>query len=100
MKSIHDLYHEYHKLTDNPQAAATLVLAHVTVGQLPENLSAKQAAERLGVSLEKVYSMCRSGQLRCRKIGRTIRIQSRDLQDFMDAAEHAPEITSFPLLGI
>ena len=99
MKSITDLYQHYLAITNDPQAAATLVLAHVTSQERPENLSVKQAAAHLGVSIEKIYALCRSGELRHSKIGRTIRIQAHDLQDLFRCSRSAAGACLVPDAG-
>jgi excisionase family DNA binding protein len=66
-----------------PRAALAIIgrlLDHFT--PKPDLLTAKQAAERLGVSPRTVYDLCESGQLRCQRIGTgrgTIRIRPADL---------------------
>ena len=48
-------------------------------------LTVKQAAERLGVSVDAVYDLCRDGRLRCYRAGEgrgTIRIRPSDLHRF------------------
>jgi len=77
---INDLYAKYLKLTGEPDAAATLVLAHVNHQSTSTFLTPQQAADELGISLQKVYMMCEAGELRCTRIGRLIRILPEDLQ--------------------
>jgi excisionase family DNA binding protein len=87
MNEISKLYKQYLSLTDNPQAAATLELAHVTCDkrQTPAPgapLTVMQAAELLNVSPNTVYQLCTHGQLRHQRIGAgrgTIRIRREDL---------------------
>jgi excisionase family DNA binding protein len=65
-------------------AAASLTLAGVLSRPTPEPiivesddrhpLGAKEAAMRLNRGSAKIYDMCLSGRLRCRKMGRVIRI--------------------------
>jgi hypothetical protein len=47
------LYNDYLKLTENPQAAATLVVAHVTLNKHAHNpadaMNVRQVAQRSGV---------------------------------------------------
>lgn len=100
MEAITKLYKQYLEVTGDADAAATLVLAHVTGRQQTENLSVKEAAKQMGVSTATIYALCDSGQLRHRKIGRAIRIQPQDLRDYMDTTQHEAAPTSFPLLGI
>lgn len=45
-------------------------------------LTAKQAAERLGVVPDTIWDWCQSKRLRHRKIGRMIRIDPADLEEF------------------
>ena len=45
-------------------------------------LTAKEAAERLGVVPDTIWDWCQSKRLRHRKIGRMIRIDSEDLEEF------------------
>ena len=45
-------------------------------------LTAKQAAERLGVVTDTIWDWCQSKRLRHRKIGRMIRIDPDDLEEF------------------
>jgi excisionase family DNA binding protein len=77
-------YRRYLALTGNEVAAAILAVGD----NQPENaLTPKQAAQRLGVSADKVYELCASGKLRSSKVGRAIRIQPRDLDHYcQDAA--------------
>lgn len=96
--NITDLYQHYLAITKEPQAAATLVLAHVTSQARIENFTVRQAAKQLGVSVAKVYILCESGQLRHRRVGRSIRIQPQDLQAYMDSCPVEAAITEFPLL--
>ena len=45
-------------------------------------LTAKQAAERLGVVPDTIWDWCQTKRLRHRKIGRMIRIDPKDLEEF------------------
>jgi excisionase family DNA binding protein len=84
---IEDRYRHFLKLTGEPSAAATLVLAETTAESKPENaLTPKQAAGKLGVSVDLIYELCQSGKLRSQKIGRAVRIRPRDLDDYRNAA--------------
>lgn len=70
------------------QAAAMLTLATVIAGSdAPDAkpLTVKQAAERLRVSSDAVYDLCRTGRLKCFRAGEgrgTIRIRLADLHRF------------------
>lgn len=77
---------------DGP-TAAILTLAAMLGNDSPADskpLTVKQAAERLGVSVDAVYDLCRDGRLRCFRAGEgrgTIRIRPADLERFqIDAA--------------
>jgi excisionase family DNA binding protein len=46
----------------------------------PQLLTAAQAAQRLGISVASVWRRLKSGELRSRKIGRSVRISCEDLR--------------------
>ena len=48
----------------------------------PRLLTAKEAAERLGVVTDTILDWCQSKRLRHRKIGRMVRIDPADLEEF------------------
>lgn len=50
----------------------------------PEVYSVEEVAEILKVSLRSVYNYVRSGQLKASKIGKSWRISSTALQDFIE----------------
>ena len=61
----------------------TLPLPPATIRSQPHRLlTAKQAADRLGVVPDTIWDWCQSKRIRHRKIGRMIRIDSRDLEEF------------------
>ncbi len=68
--------------------AALLTLAAVLGGEAQPDarpLTVRQAAERLGVSADTVYDLCKDGRLRCFRAGEgrgTIRIRPADLHRF------------------
>lgn len=70
------------------RAAAILTLATVVAGNeqpAAKPLTVKQSADRLGVSADTVYDLCRDGRLRCFRTGEgrgTIRIRPADLHRF------------------
>lgn len=76
---LESAYRRYLAVTGNEVAAAILAAAE---NQPEYALTPKQAAAKLGVSADKVYELCASGKLRSRKIGRAVRIQPRDLDDY------------------
>jgi excisionase family DNA binding protein len=81
--NIEETYQRYLKLTNDPGAAATLVLATVMADRpVHEMLTPKQAATAVGVSVDLIYDLCRDGKLRHQKIGRAIRIHAADLENF------------------
>ena len=52
---------------------------------MPESLTVKQAADRLGVSARTVYDLVECGRLKCQRIGKgrgTIRIRPADLDAY------------------
>lgn len=71
-----------------PTTAAILTLAAVFADDDQPDakpLSVRQAAERLGVSIDTIYDLCRDGRLRCFRAGGgrgTIRIRPVDLHRF------------------
>ena len=80
-------YRQFLKLTGNEIAAAILAVGERLADAKPENaLTPKQAANSLGVSVDLIYDLCHSGKLRSQKIGRAVRIQPRDLDDYRQAA--------------
>jgi excisionase family DNA binding protein len=78
MSKVVDLFHQFKKNTDDV-SAAILTLATILSGQQDKPLSVKQAAERRGVSVDIIYDLCKSGQLRHRRTGRKITINAADL---------------------
>lgn len=48
-----------------------------------------EAAEVLRISRDYVYDLCRSGTLRSFKIGRSLRIDSKAIADFVTACQEA-----------
>lgn len=90
---IETLYRRYLTVTENPQAAATLVVAH-QIGQQEESLTVGEASARLGCAPATIYKLCRSGQLPYHRVGRAIRIPADSLGEFRadSRAEEAPRI--------
>lgn len=80
---IADLFREYLKVTSDHQAAATLVLAHVTYGKTTY-LTPHEAAKELNVNVQTVYSLIESGNLKARRVGRQLRIEPADLQNITE----------------
>jgi excisionase family DNA binding protein len=83
-----ELCRGFQSLGYDGQAAALLTLALILAGEaIPETrpLTVKQAAERLNVSIDAVYDLCRDGRLKCFRAGEgrgTIRIRPADLHQF------------------
>jgi excisionase family DNA binding protein len=50
---------------------------------MPLMLTIKQASERLSVSRSKLYEFIHSGQIKCVRIGRSIRIPRQELEIFI-----------------
>lgn len=86
--SIDDRYDYWFHRTNDPQAAATLVMAEVTAGDpaTPASgpLSVKAAAKRLGVSKEIVYKLCADNELPHNRIGRRITITPQQLDVYLN----------------
>ncbi|QDT53594.1 Helix-turn-helix domain protein [Caulifigura coniformis] len=80
--TIRNLFDRYLEHTRDPQAAATLVLAHVGSGAKDEVLTTDQAAERLGVTRATVQAMVLRGDLQSMRAGRRIKIRSSWIDDF------------------
>lgn len=77
---IQALFDQFRKQTDDT-SAAILTLASILQGdQADKPLTVKQAASRLGVSPETIYSLVESKKLRHQRVGRAIRIYPADLQ--------------------
>lgn len=53
-------------------------------------LSSQQASERLGVTLRTLYRLIDTGQLPAYKIGRVIRLQAQEVEDFIIGARIEP----------
>lgn len=80
---IESRYHHYFRLINDPTAAAILAAAeHLAGAGKSEALSPRQAAKELGVSLTTIYDLCHVGKLRSMKIGRAVRIDPNDLEDY------------------
>lgn len=73
------LYERFLEMTNDPGAAATLVLAEILSSKEPEWLDVKQAAARLKIGSTKMYELIAAGAVRHKKIGRQIRIAPADL---------------------
>lgn len=76
-------YRRYLAVTGNEVAAAILAAAE---NQPEHALTPKQAAAKLGVSTDFIYDLCAKGKLRSQKIGRAVRIQPRDLDNYREDA--------------
>ncbi|MGZ4520247.1 MAG: helix-turn-helix domain-containing protein [Mycobacteriaceae bacterium] len=57
----------------------------------PPLIDVEEAAKRLGVSKMAIYRLIEGKQLRAYRIGRSFRIDPRDLAAFMDAASTIPK---------
>ena len=87
---IEAIYNRFLELTDDPGAAATLVLAEVLSSREPEFLDIKQAAARLGIGTKKMYQLCSAGAVRHTKVGRRIRIATDDLGHVSETSAARP----------
>lgn len=68
-------------------------------------LSAKQVANRLGISRSLVYKLVREGKLGSHRIGSAIRISEKQLHEYLDRTSAGNtaspfEITTFKHLGL
>lgn len=59
--------------------AATPTIEHTDTRRLPPLITVSTAAELLSCSPRKVHEMCRSGELKAKKLGTDWRINSRHL---------------------
>ena len=99
--TITDLFNQFHTLTGSPEAAATLVLAHVQVGERPsmksshrDVLTPPQLGKELGVDSATVIEWIRTGQLKASNVGKGLqrpryRIVRTDVDAFL--ASCAPQ---------
>jgi excisionase family DNA binding protein len=88
------IYRTYLDRTGDESVAASLTLADALQSQAerldaanvhrtdPCSLTVRTAAERLTLSSKKVYQMCQSGQLRCFRAGRAMRIPLEEIERF------------------
>lgn len=78
--SIEDDYQRFLKITNDPAAASTLVLAEVIEGKSDRiAMTAKEAAKALGMSRTTIYKLCDEGRLRHTKVARMVPINTDDL---------------------
>jgi excisionase family DNA binding protein len=82
---VESTYKHYLSLAGEPTAAALLTLA-AAIQQAPDKglLRVREAAQALGVSTDAIYDLCDSQRLKHRRIGRSIRIDEKDLNDLKD----------------
>ena len=71
----------------------TTIQRTTPVDQLPLFLNAKEAAIILDCSTALVRQLCSSGQLPCKKIGRTFKIYRGDLVNYFTAAQSSVKTT-------
>lgn len=48
-------------------------------------LTAREAAQQLAIGLRKLWQLTNTGELRCVRIGRSVRYDPRDVAAFIDA---------------
>lgn len=63
---------------------------HLDRAKPPAPLTAEQVAERLGVSVDKVYQMARKKELRSTKHGRAVRFAVADIERYL--ADQRPRL--------
>jgi excisionase family DNA binding protein len=64
-----------------------MALTSGTKEQLPQLVTAEQAGQMLSLSRVRVYELLAAGQLKSIKIGRSRRISTRAIEDFIRALE-------------
>lgn len=108
--AVNALYAEYLEHTGDKAAAASLTLAAtlrecapatpagVADPLLPRSLTVAQAAKRLGVGADRVYDLCRRGEVAHHRLGKAIRILPEDLaayeQQVVNASRQPSELHS------
>jgi excisionase family DNA binding protein len=83
--NVTDLFRQYKAETAGDIASAALLTLATIMdgGERPGGpLTVRQAAERRGVSVDLIYDACREGRLRHRRVGRAIRIDAADVDNF------------------
>jgi excisionase family DNA binding protein len=77
------IFDDFKRQTGDVASAAMLTLAAALLGDdQAKLLTVREAADRLNVSPDSVYSACRDWRLKHRKIGRKILIDPADLSKF------------------
>lgn len=94
---IESTYRRYLKLTGDPSAAASLVLAEAMSGHAPKpephlrrpeaRLTVAEASERFNIPKRTIQSACRSGKLPHSRTGRIIRLKPVDLELYLSGVE-------------
>lgn len=59
-------------------------------------LTVKTVAERLSLSLAKVYELIQSGELPCHRFGRSVRVSEEQLRQFLNETRVKP-VRAIPL---
>lgn len=101
--NVETTYAHFLELTNSPEAAATLVLAAVTVkGQPKSVLTPPELAEELGTTPETVIGWINTGKLRAANVGKgklraRYRIKRTDVDAFLDGPEPRKPDGSFKL---
>ena len=90
---IESTYKHFLELTGGPTAAALLTLAEALTQPEKAALTAKEAAKAIGVSVDAIYDLCKSGKLRHQRLGpRTIRIRPEDLANLKEDTAQGSEL--------
>ncbi len=86
---IEDLYQHYLTLTSDPRQRQPWCSAHVTEGKpVAEGaMSVGDAGRMLGVSGRTVNRLCQAGKLKFIRVGRAIRVNRVDLDEYMADVE-------------
>jgi excisionase family DNA binding protein len=96
---VEQLFNDYRQVTNDDQAAATLVLADMMQRAKPDHpdqsLTIKEVAAVLRISAKRVYELCAAGELRTFKIGRSLRIPSEALKEYRQMHRQTPPVVPF-----
>ena len=83
-REIESLFAEFKAMTGEPVSAAVLTLANIISSDPGKRtgLTIKEAAKHLGVSVTTVKGLCSDGRLKFTRIGRSVRFNVDELEEF------------------
>ncbi|BBO34568.1 helix-turn-helix domain-containing protein [Lacipirellula parvula] len=93
---IESTYRRDLKLTGDPSAAASLVLAEAMLGHAPKpephlqpqaRITVAEASKMFNIPKRTIQSACRTGRLNHVRTGRIIRLKPADLELFLSGVE-------------